>query len=236
MDKPKMLAMGILGGRAAPSLFNTIQATAPIAYWPLNETSGTAAVNYGTLGTDANGVYSGATLNQVSAPGGSNAPSFDGVNDYVNIYTTALRDAFNTQEGTLMFWWKMATESVWYDAVNRTAIMVGVDASNYIYMSKFNARQLIDTYRAGATSKSVSPMHGGEGWYMTTIAWNKANDTLRVYENLNQWGEPLSALGVWSGVLTNDFCNIGIYKISTTTNPWKGSIAHVAIWDRELSL
>ena len=84
------------------SLSSTILALNPIAYWKLDETSGTTAINYGTLGTAANGTYSGATLGQVAAPGGGLAPLFDGANDLLNIYSVALQGAFNGATGSAL--------------------------------------------------------------------------------------------------------------------------------------
>ena len=66
-------------------LMRTILSYNPIAYWPMNELTGTTMVNYGSLGTAANGTYSGVTLDQVDAPGGGRAGLLDGVNDNVNI-------------------------------------------------------------------------------------------------------------------------------------------------------
>jgi len=59
-------------------------------YYPLQETSGTVAVNSGTAGTASNGAYSGGVLLDQAGPGctgpttAARAVSLDGVDDYIS--------------------------------------------------------------------------------------------------------------------------------------------------------
>ncbi len=73
---------------AATPLSNQILANNPIAYWRLDETSGTTAVNMGSLGASVNGTYgTGTTLNNATLypNGGNNSAQFDGINGLISI-------------------------------------------------------------------------------------------------------------------------------------------------------
>jgi hypothetical protein len=228
--------MLLMMGKKGLSYRQTLLDTSPLIYFPLDEISGTAAINYGSLGASANGTYSGPTLNQLASPGGGNAPLFDGLNDYVDIYSAALSAAFNPQLGTLMFWWKVFDKAVWYDALNACAINLGASSTNVLQVTQYNSHQMTYVYRAGGTYYyPASPMPGGEGWCLSTITWNKTSDLAKGYLNEKQWGDSTSTIGTWTGSLADTLCAIGGSN-TTPTNPWKGYLAHVAIWDKELAL
>ena len=49
-------------GSVAPTYMDKVLSYNPLVYFPMNETAGLTAVNYGSLGTAANGTYTGVTL------------------------------------------------------------------------------------------------------------------------------------------------------------------------------
>lgn len=71
-----------------------------IAYWPLNETSGTTAND--VSGNGRHGTYSGVTLDQVDGPGETmgRAGLWDGINDRVRVVSS-----ISTTEFTVLGWW-----------------------------------------------------------------------------------------------------------------------------------
>ena len=79
--------------------------SALIAYWPLWETSGTVATD--VSGNARHGAHVNDALNNLTFPFGRGIPHFDGTNDYINAYTTGLRDAFSGAEGFVSAWVRM---------------------------------------------------------------------------------------------------------------------------------
>lgn len=63
----------------------SILADNPLGYWRLNETSGSTAVNSGSLGAVADGTYTNGVTQGISGAtiDGDKAASFDGADDYV---------------------------------------------------------------------------------------------------------------------------------------------------------
>ena len=98
----------LFGGRKA-TYMDKVLSYSPILYYPMNETAGATAVNAGTLGSAADGAYTGVTLNNTTGPDGTNgAPYFDGVNDYLDGTTAALIAALSLQVGSVLIWLKVA--------------------------------------------------------------------------------------------------------------------------------
>ena len=94
-----------------------IQSANMLAYWPVWEASGAVADNIeGTAARD--GAYTGVDLGQPGIGDGNTCPWWDGANDYCNIYSTSLRDAFNGAEGTIACWAKVNSAAVWTDGLN----------------------------------------------------------------------------------------------------------------------
>lgn len=81
----------------------------PVAYWKLDETSGTNAAD--SSGNGRNGTYNGVTLNATTAPDGSPAGVLDGINDGIQI-TNDLTFS-GASDYTIVFWAKAtSTDSI----------------------------------------------------------------------------------------------------------------------------
>jgi hypothetical protein len=204
-----------------------------IAYWPLNELAGAVAGNMeGTA--DRDGAYTGVTLGEFGIGDGGRAPYFDGANDYVNIYTASLDGAFNGAEGTLMAWLKVSAEAVWTDGSFREAIELRVDNNNRVVVQKKNTNVLAWTYVAGGVArektKAVTPL----GWFCMGFTWSAAaNQAIPYYDGVSE-GAIAGAVGVWAGALAATTTVIGAYS-TIPVSPWKGLIAHVALWTAPLA-
>lgn len=227
------LGMATMGG-VAPSYTEIIEAMSPIVYFPLDETSGSVVVNYGTL-SSANGTYSGPTLAQIDAPGGGKAPSFDGSNDYVNIYSAALAGAFDGQVGSISWWDKVTNDDVWTDRSTDIAFTLATDASNYISYQKRSSNQNYARvyYDAAGDLVNINTLLAGTGWYHKVITWDDVANEVKLYINGEQWGDTQLA-STWTGSLASNSCVIGEYAPPSGL-PWNGSISHFAIWDRVLT-
>ena len=200
-----------------------------IAYWPLWETAGATANDISGNSADGNLV-----LSVVGEPGigdGRTCPAFDGTNDYVNVYSVTLRDAFDGGEGAISAWAKVSGAGVWTDAANRVIVNLNVDANNFAQIYKPTANNTINgRYRAGGTIELVSDTTTTTDWIHLAITWSVTADAFKFFVNGNRVGAATSGLGVWAGNLGATTTCIG----SSDTVPamvWSGWIAHVAVWD-----
>lgn len=210
-----------------------VQALSPIAYWPLNETSGTAITD--ASGNGRNGTYNGPTLGQPGIGDGNTAPLFDGVNDAANVYSASLASAFNGAEGTVAVWAKVASSAVWTDATYRAIVRLAVDSNNdiMIYRSTVSNRINCD-YRAGGTLNQVAATSlTSTAWLHIALTWSKTSNVLTAYSNGASIGtQPVT--GTWAGSLASTRTLLGS-QFAPSTMPWSGYLAHAAIWTTALS-
>jgi hypothetical protein len=217
-----------------------VLSTGPIAYWPLNETSGTEAINYGSLGTAANGTLGAAgaapTLGAIAAPGGGLAPSFDGSNDTINIYTAALNTSFPRTLGSMSIWWKVSAAGVWTDGTVNTLYRCFVDASNYVILRKSATNNVVEFfYNAGGTSETLtSTAYNNTSWNMMALTWTDAGDEVKWYNNGSQTGATQTGIGTFSGNLSTLDTAIGSAG-TPASEVWSGNLAHAAIWNKVLT-
>ncbi len=216
---------------------NRVVATAPLVYFPLNEASGTAAINRGTLGTPANGTYTGVDLANLAGPKAPFLhPYFDGVNDYVNIMSAALDAGYNGQLGTVACWYKMNDMTLWTDGLYRWFIRFDRGAAlNKIQLLKRDVNNMIFwNYVANGVDNSVTDIaHADTSWHFMVMTWSLAADQMKAYLDGTQIGGIITGLGTWpAGNL--DHANIGVQYL-TPTFPHKGWLAHAALWNRVLS-
>ena len=216
---------------------NKVIALAPIAYWPLAESSGTTIVD--ESGNGRNGVYRASgepLLGQAGIGDGRTCPLFDGTNDFANVFSASLQGAFNSAEGTLALWFKVAAAGVWTDATTRRLMYFQADASNRVRFEKSTTNnQIAFVYTAGATAKSVLWNNAGPlGWQHIAITWTKSGDQMIAYQNGAQTGATQTALGTWVGNLAATTTAVGASD-TTGGNPWSGNLAHAAVWASALS-
>ncbi|MBE0410667.1 MAG: hypothetical protein IBX69_13135 [Anaerolineales bacterium] len=229
----KKLQLFLSGSR---SYIDRIIGSAPLVYFPLNETAGTTANNLGTLDTAANGIYTGVDLADTPAPGGGRAPFFDGTNDYVNIYSTALRDAFDGDEGSKMIWMKVANAGVWTDAKVRAGIRLYADGSNRMHIAKRS--QVYETafyYQTGGAVNLLVHSTSDVNWICYVMTWKVgAGGGVYGYYNGIEFDNLGPIANSFAGSLHASNCCIGSYDV-TLSNPWHGWLAHGAVWDRVLT-
>ena len=228
----------LLGGAAATTyidIVNGVQTANLIAFWPLNETSGTAAVDQVDSPTQ-DGLYSGPTLAQVSDPFGETLiPSFDGVNDFVDNIVN-IDSNFNGAEGSFNIW-VLITDAVFKDNTSDMFIRLQVDSNNFIWIRKKNeggAVRYDAAYKAGGTQDYTGALGGiaGDVWNMFTITWSASNDRVRLYDNATLC-KTMTTLGTWAGSL--DASNTVLFAGSDVpADLFKGDAAYPAVWNTEL--
>lgn len=207
----------------------------PAAYWPLNETAGVVAICQ--VNPAQNGTYVGVTLANDITPWGDPVPFFDGINDYVNIYSAMLAAAFSSAAGTMMAWAKVGAVGAWTDGSDRIAYALraaGFDNQTMLTKSFVN-NQLTTWYEANTVTENIDI--GGQtstDWFCMAHTWDTGADEYESFLNGAQQGATQDTLGVWAGALNANSCCIGAYN-TTPNDAWHGWLSNAILWDRVLS-
>lgn len=209
-----------------------------IGYWPLWEYSGTVANNIGSGTTTRNGAYNSAVSTWPTAEGigdGNVAPTFDGANDYVNVYSAGLAGAFNGAEGTMMLWVKVSAAGIWSDGNTHQLFDCAVDADNRVCIGKSSSvNKIFFTYAAGGTVEGPTASVSSLDWINVCWTWSKTGNLCIPYIN-GVAGSTATDLGTWSGSLASTLCTIGIRDTASPLYYWNGKTAHCALWNTVLT-
>ncbi len=212
-----------------------VKALNPIAYWELADASG-ATTAADSSGNSRTGAAAGVTFGVSGIGDGKTAASFDGSTSTINIHTASFAGAFNGQEGTASLWFKVSAAGIWTDATIRKLFHIFSDSSNRVILQRTNVNnQLNITYIAGGTNDTITYTSSGPtDWVHLAATWSKTADELKLYVNGAQQGSTAATLGTYTGALTAANQRISGTN-ATPTEPWSGSIAHVAVWSTPLS-
>lgn len=212
---------------------------APIAYWMMDEASGGVSYDSSVYSpsNERDGAYTGVTLGQVGIGDGRTSPLFDGVNDYNDVYSISLRDAFNGGEGTVAFWIKVSGAGVWTDGTLRRLFYWAVDGDNRVYAQKLAAPddEIAFFYEANNVTESISKGSLSTlDWVHWAITWSAVADQVKLFFAGAQEGATQDTLGAWAGNLAVGAVIIGAFD-TTPQLVWDGYIAHFAVWDYSLT-
>ena len=201
----------------------------PIAYWPLWEAAGSAAVCQ--VNALQNGAYTGVTLGQTGIGDGKTCPLFDGNNDFVDIHTATLASAFNGLEGTLMIWAKSAS---WAAGGFRAMALLYADARNYVEIIKSASSTVQFIYEADNVRCLVEiSSHAPATFQCYIVTWSDSANEMKAYLAGSQTGTTQSP-DTWVGSLVGTWTNIGCTTNAVPNAVWDGHLAHCAIWDSAL--
>lgn len=126
----------------------------PIAYFPVNEGSGTVITDLS--GNGFNGVSTGFTWDGTTRLKGGYVPLLDGASDFGNIYSAGLGGAFNFDEFTIIVWAKVSGAGVWSDGASRDLFRIYRDADNSMSLRKSPSSAVFTATRKGdGTAKSI---------------------------------------------------------------------------------
>lgn len=226
----------MMGYSSVLTLYSYLSGLGPIVYYKLDETAGVTAINYGTLGTAANGTYGGGvTLNQIAAPGGTTAPLWGGVDGYLNIYSAALAAGFDGNELTILIWFK-ADASVWTDGKDNRIFQLSDGGTNYVIFNSTTSINVLQFLRSGSgTAKNaVTSAYSNTNWHLMVMTATDSGDAQKHYMDGAQVGGTLTGLGTFIGPLAADRSVIGA-QTSAGLLPWFGYLAHAAIYDKVLT-
>lgn len=208
----------------------------PLAYWKLDETSGSVAADSSGGGYDA--AYSGVTLNGETGPDGGAAPSFDGANDYVNTYSAGLAAAWSAamlSAGTVLAWFKVSAAGDWTDGVSRRVLQVRSAGGSQMRFNKQSTsntlRFLVETTSGTQTYDKSS--YAPTAWVCAALNWSAAANQARYFLDGVLAGTD-GSIGAWATGLNTTLNTIGAAG-TAGSEPWKGAIAHVAFFPGALS-
>lgn len=222
----------LLPTMGADKYYPIAKSLSPLAYWPLWDAAGSATAV--ELINGWNGTPSSVTFGNTGIGDGKKSTLIGATNSYINVYSTALRDAFPSAAGSMHIWAKVSASGVWSDSANRIWFEFRVNASNYIHIYKTSTNTLRWQYVAGGTSSDYFESPPSDTDFIPlTITWSKANNRVRGYIWGGQAGAEVSGLGVWAGQIASTTTLLG--SLLTNSGACSSYIAHAILFNRELT-
>jgi hypothetical protein len=185
---------------------------------------------------EANPLDSVITSATVGQPGQGNIPyvyNFDGINDFVDIYSTELNTILDTSKGSLIIVARLSAVA-WADGVFRRAISLQADVNNQLIIQKrAGANEFSVTYLAGGTNKTITwTGETSTDLNMWTMTWDTTADEVNGYRN-SVLESTLNGLGVWAGNLGATTTNIG--TTDQASNFFLGDLTYAILADEALT-
>lgn len=207
-----------------------------VAYWPLQEESGTVAYDLSANGynaTSANLVHSRKVLGIDGLP----CAEFNGSTSYIDVYGILADEP--TTEGTVSLWAATPDANIG-DTTAMYLVYLAVNSNNFIRIYfDTTANQFNGTYKAGGTASSVNGgllynIGYGAEWHHFALTWSATGDAVKFYQDGVQQGTTQSSLGTWSGSIAEATSVVGSSS-TTAADQFTGWMQHLAIWGAALS-
>lgn len=231
MNVSKLLSIGVIGGFNYSLKVRSIFGSSLVAYWPLNETSGTTITD--ASGNGRTGTYSNVTLGQAGIGDGNTAAGFvPASSSWGNVQSTGLASAFNGATGTIAGWFLVSAAGIWTDGAGHNIINLLADANNNVSFQKYTTNtQLRFTRKAGGSQSNViANSSSPAGWTHIAMTWDTGANQFIAYLAGAQFGTTQTCPGTFTGSIVTS--EIGRQSASTY---WSGSLAHCGIASRVLS-
>lgn len=229
------------------SASDRIKGLAPIAYWPLSDTTGGQATDLSGNSQRADYASSGITYSANGIGDGRTAITLNGTDTHVNIRTTVntVDTLWNGNAFSMIGWGMVDSASRWTDvtAFRYLVHMRATDATYYAVLGGRNQtnNQIEWRRRAGGAivSQTYTFASPPTGWFCMGMTCNQSLPELRFYlwEQSLGWlkvGTSVSAQTSWTGNVPVEGTSV-LGAGSLTLQEWVGSLAHCALWDRTLS-
>jgi len=222
-----------------------------VAYWPMNETSGTEATDLS--GNDYHGQYTNTpTLADDAGPHGDNVPLFTAANtEHVDLtgpfQTNRLRDVDSDlgislgSEGTMAAWLRVAAAAQWTDATNYLMGIIRYNSSDQIYIKGIDAAASQTAFRrvAGGTQRNLNHSVPGATteWFFVAQTWSEAANEFKAY--WREYGGSLTAVGTqvadaWTGLDYRDSF-AAAFAPPAAASCWDGHMFGMGLWSTPLS-
>lgn len=206
-----------------------VMSLSPLAYWPLNDLSGSVAANQANVAY--NGAYTGVDLAQAQAP--FVAPYFDGANDYCNVQSAALAAAIGTTGEFTVAAWVKADATILTDGAEHRIWTCLTDASRTLYLRKTTTNnQFGCRWDGGGTAKAVTATNASSAWFHIAMTVSVTGNALKMFIDGAQVGSTQTGALALDGAINTNIIGASSF---TPSIPWKGYLAHTALWIRALS-
>ena len=216
-----------------------------MAYWPLNEQSGTAVLDVSSNGENA----TSASLVRIpstrgfTAPDGGRCAQFDGSASIINV-TGTYSSTIAVAEGTLQAWVAVPSSALG-GTTKAQIVLLAADTANQIGIDfDTTANRFSGDYFAGAADATYSTTYGQlvyndywapgtPTWHHLALVYSKAADSVVLYVD-SVASTACASLGAWTGAFGSTLTNIGS-SVSTGADDFTGYISHVAWWKAPLT-
>lgn len=227
----------VVGAAAGGVVTTVLESYGCIAFWPLDEGSGTTATD--VVG-GADGTLNGATWGTELVTGAGAAASFDGVDDFIDVVdVSSLVNQFGNDQFSLEL-------TINHADAGATAKAIALRDHNSTEMRLFT-----QTGTTNSIQWDLYPNNGNKSIYYTTpparntthhliLTWNGTTGNMKAYKdgvNVSATGDTTTALGPLNDstyerlVIGCDIDGPGTSEIDF----FEGRISHVGIYNRELN-
>ena len=186
---------------------------------------------------ELDGGYVGPTVDD-DVFAGSPCPTFDGINDYIQLDYTGLESVFDPAEGTMVIFAK-ATGAVIGDSNWHLAIEIGYNDSNRFYLAKSSvADRWTAEVSIGGVSKALhytapTPANQYDQWIPLILRWSATGNFVRFNVGDATAVSDTYPSGTWTtNNLAQTRCRIGS---QASTLYWDGSLAAPHVVARAIS-
>lgn len=217
---------------AGPDYADRVLAQLPLGYWKLAEGGGSDVLDSSGNGYD--GTYTGITWGGEIPPQGGVCPTFDGVNDFANVYSAGLGSAVDLDELTLIAWCKVSSAAVWTDSTQRWLLRPYRDGSNYHIFAKDGISNKMFHLRAGAginKSNSAAGFTQTDWFCMATSVSIDGGGFLTAGE-LGWWKDGVEIGARQTGNLAS--IGSGLTQIRWGDG-WDGYLAHAMVFNKPMN-
>ena len=227
-----MNLMGVSGNTNA--YINKVLSIEPdslISYLPMNEKRGTTFVDRSSKGNNAAITGTITLANSTGIGDGNKAPLFGG--GIANLYSADFNTDFlaNKLEKTFMIWVKATL--AWSGTGNKYMQYFRADNNNRTFIQNANTGAKSYTVFSGGVASDLG-FPDFSDWRCLVCVWNVTEDYTKLYLNGIQVGATQTGLLEWAGNLVSTQAVIGASNTSGT-DPWKGYLAHFALWNKALT-
>ncbi len=203
----------------------------PYLFLPMVEAAGTIANDIS--GNEMDGVYVNApALQNLTLPNGDKIPLFDGTEE-VTFWSTAFRDAFNGNQGSLIALCKVA-DVEWEDGVGRTLVSIRGNNDLLTIAKSLNSYCMTANRQIGASPQQGYFYPSGKNDVMVlVVTWDHAANQFYIYADgllsfilvAPEWTETIT---------TGTYTRIG-RSSAAGSDYWIGNGGYVGITDKVLS-
>ncbi len=215
--------LGVGRGYASALMYkDKVLGYSPLAYWALDETSGSTAVD--ATGSGFDGTSSNVTWAGEAFVDGGNAPTFDGTTSSIDVFSAGLSAVYPHSAGSLMAWW-LTTSAVMNDG-NQRRVFNAEGGASYVIRKLATPATTMQLFRQARSYPFTYP---GTVWTQGVITWDEAANFTHFYVNGSSAGSLIA------GTATGSLSQARIGAQNPGSFLWSGAVAHVAIFDYVLS-